>query len=652
LVSANGTGPGAGDTLLPPATPVDSAVVESAPPAGGPVPLPAPASPVPPICVVPNSAKDRRWRPRWSRLLVVSLSVIITIPTIFGVHNYVTMRNAAIDSANSVSAADSNNGSSAPAAETVIPVTPKLGAKKIPTGRRLPASYGLSHRDEQAILSAFELRESARRDRLPAASLKIDELVQARLKAGNITQSPICSDAVFLRRAYLDLIGRIPTADEAEEFLSSKNPNRRMELIDDLLGHRDFADYWSMKWCDLLRVKSEFPINLWPNSVQAYHLWIRNALRENMPYDQFARTLLTASGSNFRDPPANFYRAVQKKNAPNIARAVALTFMGVRSDGWPAERWEGMETFFSQIGYKKTDEWKEEIVFFDMNRLPKSQTGVFPDGSTVPLQADKDPRQLFADWLITPNNPWFTRNIANRTWSWFMGRGIIHEVDDIHPDSVPSNPELLAFLQQELVQAKYDLRQLFRVIMNSNTYQASSIPASDNPEASALFAYYPVRRLEAEVIIDAICQVTGTTEQYSSPIPEPFTYIPETHRSVRLADASITSSFLEMFGRSPRDTGLESERNNNFTAAQRLHMLNSAHILKKIEQGPGLQKVIAAGGKPREVVDRLYLTILSRHPTEDELNAMDDYTYGGGGMKPGLAVAWALINSAEFFCRH
>jgi hypothetical protein len=287
-----------------------------------------------------------------------------------------------------------------------------------------------------------------------------------------------------------------------------------------------------------------------------------------------------------------------------------------------------------------------------MTRPLKSADAVFPDGTKPTIAPDQDPREVFADWLITPKNPWFARNIANRAWSWLLGRGIIHEPDDVRPDNPPSNPELLAFLAEEMVAGKYDLRHLFRVILNSNTYQASSIPAGEHPDASKLFAYYPVRRLEAEVLIDAICQVTGTTEKYSSPIPEPFTYIPESHRSVSLADASITSPFLEMFGRSSRDTGLESERNNNFTAGQRLHLLNSAHIHKKIDEGPALQQLLGSGGKPEEIDDKIYLTILSRYPSNEERAVLAEYRSGGFGRRPGLDLALALINTAEFLCRH
>lgn len=480
---------------------------------------------------------------------------------------------------------------------------------------------------------------------------RIDDLVLKRLRQIGIRPARICSDEVFLRRAYLDVIGTLPTAQEAAQFLRDRDPNKRRALIDLLLDRDEFADYWSMKWCDLLRVKSEFPINLWPNAVQTYHHWIRVAVRQNMPYDRFARELLTAGGSNFRDPLVNFYRAVAGRNPESIAKAVALTFMGARAEKWPKARLAGMAGFFAQVGYKATGEWKEEIVFFDPSK-PASRA-VFPDGKPAAIPPGEDPRTVFAHWLTAPGNPWFGRSIANRVWYWLVGRGIVHEPDDIRPDNPPRNPDLLNFLERELVASHYDLKRLFRLILNSGTYQLSSLPRSGSPDAAANFACYPLRRLEAEVLIDALNQITGATEKYSSPIPEPFTFIPEDRRSIALADGSITSAFLEMFGRPPRDTGLESERNNLTTANQRIHLLNSSHIRRKIESGPALAALTRARRPAGETVDNLYLTILSRFPTDAERQAaLERFKPSTPGTFAAVDVAWALINSAEFLYRH
>ena len=242
----------------------------------------------------------------------------------------------------------------------------------------------------------------------------------------------------------------------------------------------------------------------------------------------------------------NFYRAMQNREPAGIAQAVALTFMGCRAEKWPKERLAGMAVFFSQVGYKTTGEWKEEIVIFDPTKAgdkPAAErpTAVFPDGT--PGRAPAGPRSARGLRRLARSRrriPWFARNIVNRVWSWLLGRGIIHEPDDIRPDNPPSNPELLAYLERELVASRYDLKHVYRLILNSKTYQLSSIPRASGPKAEAEFACYPLRRLEAEVLIDALNQITGTTEKYSSPIPEPFTFIPEDQRSIALADGSIT----------------------------------------------------------------------------------------------------------------
>ncbi len=482
----------------------------------------------------------------------------------------------------------------------------------------------------------------------------IDRHVLARLKQHDITPAGLCSDEVFVRRVYLDVIGRLPTPDQAASFARDEDPQKRAKLIDRLLAHDAFVDYWTMKWCDILRVKSEHPINLWPNGVQAYHRWIRQSIATNKPYDQFARELLTSSGSNFRVPPVNFYRAVQGHDTSAMAHAAALTFMGTRIDHWPEQRRENLEAFFSRVAFKGTAEWKEEIVYLD----PAADTplrAVFPDGNAVVIKTGQDPRRVFADWLIEPNNPYFTRNIVNRAWCWLLGRGIIHEPDDIRDDNPCVNPELLACLEAELKDAKYDLKHLFRLILNSRTYQQSAIPRSKHEQAEALFAFYPVRRLEAEVLIDALVDLFGGPERYQSPIPEPFTFVPDYQRTIALADGSITSAFLEMFGRPSRDSGLESERNNQPTNAQRLHLLNSTHIQKKIAGSPRLNQLIGnSRGKRALVINGLYMAILSRRPTPAERDVARAYLSGrGAAYRDGAHdLAWALINSKEFLYRH
>jgi len=483
---------------------------------------------------------------------------------------------------------------------------------------------------------------------------RIDELVLVKLKQSGIEPANLCSDAVFIRRVYIDIIGTLPTAKEARDFFQDKNPNKRRVLINRLLQRDEFADYWTLKWCDVLRVKSEFPINLWPNAVQAYYRWIHDSVRTNMPYDRFARELLTSNGSNFRNPQVNFFRAIQGREPNAIAGAVALTFMGSRFESLPADTRSNMGIFFSRVGYKQTSEWKEEIVY--LNPEPGyNLKAVLPDGNAVEIKTEQDPRQVFADWLIQSENPWFNKNIVNRIWFWLMGKEIIHQPDDIGPGNPASNPELLAYLENELVKSKYDLPYIYKLILNSRTYQQSSIPRSDNPKAEAMFAYYPVSRLDAEVLIDALDAIGQTGESYSSNIPEPFTFIPEGFRTIKLPDGSITSQFLETFGRPARDTGLESERNNQPSDFQRLYLLNSSDIRNKIERSVVLRRQIeGARGNQKELINNIYLTILSRYPTQAEATVAEKY-FQSEGMTRRAAVddlAWALINTKEFLYRH
>jgi hypothetical protein len=504
----------------------------------------------------------------------------------------------------------------------------------------------------------------------------------------------LCSESVFLRRIYLDTLGVLPTAAEARAYLQDPDlDGRRQRLVEALLAREEFVTYWAMKWGDLLRIKAEFPVNLWPNAAQRYHRWVRESLAANKPMDVFARELLTSSGSNFRVGPVNFYRALAERSPEGIATAVALTFLGERTEHWPSERRLGLAGFFRQVGYKPTAEWKEEIVFWDpwgVQALPGSTVAgrasltevpaapanpyaplppaasdpapppaAFPDGTPAHLSPDRDPREVFADWLLRPENPAFARSLANRVWSWLMGRGLVHPADDFRPDNPPSHPELLAFLERELIAAQFDLKHLFRLILNSQAYRLSSLPPAGGATPPP-FASYPIRRLEAEVLIDAINGITRTTELYTSPIPEPFTYIPQGQPAVSIGDGSITSPFLALFGRSARSTGQEDERPTGILPAQSLYLLNASHLQGKLERGEGIKGLLKAHPKPAEATEALYLTILSRFPTRAEARLARRHLVGEEAGKPDRAVraehwndlAWALLNSDEFLFRH
>jgi len=507
----------------------------------------------------------------------------------------------------------------------------------------LPAQAG-----DRGVVAPFEVEGD-----FPARNL-IDLHVRAELKRRGIKPARRCSDVVFVRRVYLDVIGTLPRPAEVLAFVEDGRPDKRQRLIDALLLRDEFADYWALKWSDILRVKAEFPINLWPNAVQAYYRWIHDSIRVNRPYDRMARAMLTTSGSNFRYPAVNFWRAIPSREPAALAQAVALTFMGVRSERWTPERRKQFAALFSRVAFKRTIEWKEEIVFADPAPTRSLRT-VLPDGTRVRILPDVDPRTVFADWLIRRDNKWFAPCVVNRVWAWLMGRGIVHEPDDFRPDNPPSHPALLAALSRELVVTGYDLRHLYRLILNSATYQQSSVSRSDDPAAESLFAHSIVRRLDAEVLIDAICAITGTNENYASPIPEPFTFVPEFKRTITLADGSITSPFLEMFGRPTRDTGLWSERNNASTGPQRLYLLNSSNIQNRIRRSARLAAFTRQARKePAKAVRGLYLLILSRPPTPTEQRVLWVYRRNKriAGRQLAEDLFWALINSKEFLYAH
>ncbi|WP_182866159.1 DUF1553 domain-containing protein [Rhodopirellula sp. JC639] len=524
------------------------------------------------------------------------------------------------------------------------------GGTRSATAATMVTASGLGRSVPAAVPDVREIYES----KYPIHGRNaVDDDVFRKLIALGIKPAKLCSDEVFLRRVYIDVLGTLPTVEEARSFLDDHREGKRKALIDEVLERPEFADYWAMKWCDVLRVKAEFPINLWPAAAQAYHRWIRRSLKHNMPYDQFARALLTSSGSNFRTPQVNFYRALQSKEPETISHVVALTFLGERTDHWPPSRRAGVAQFFSKVGYKPTGEWKEEIVFFDRRRggadPNQAVVAMYPSGVSVTIPPDQDPREVFADWLTDRRNPWFARAVTNRIWYGLVGRGIVDPPDDVRHDNPPANLPLLNTLARELIESDYDMKHVYRLILNSSAYQMSCIPPSDDDAAARYFAYYPTRRLDAEVLIDAICQITETTETYMSIIPEPYTFLPEHHRAIRLPDGSITSSFLEMFGRPARDTGLVSERNNRLTASQALHLLNSNHIRNKIERGPGIRSLVSQGRDCWDTAERIYLAVLSRRPTENELTTAGALCDDPRGAQE---LAWILINSDEFLFRH
>lgn len=488
----------------------------------------------------------------------------------------------------------------------------------------------------------------------------VDKVVFAGLKKMNYEPSPLCSDAVFVRRVYYDLTGTPPSFSDAYNFARSADGNKRAKLVDELLERKEFADYWTMKWCDFLRVKAEFPINLWPNGTMVYYRWIHNALYTNMPYDQFARELILADGSNFRDANSNFYRAVSPRTPEGRADAVSRTFMGVRLAGMTPDQRKGMITLFSRIELKKSAEWKEEITYW--NRLPlENPTVTLPNGRSATVGKDQDPREVFADWLIQPNNSIFNFNIVNRVWYWLMNRGIVQEPDDFRADNPPVYPELLAVLERELIDNKYDLKAVYRLIMNSHIYQQSSIARNDFTESEKYFAVFPVRRHDAEILQDSFIKIFGIQVTYKSEVPEPFTYIPAQIRTVMVYDSGISNEFLETFARSSRDSGLVADRVNRTSQSQQLYFLNSTDMnnwtRRLIDQ---IQDYLPKGGdesvsdKQEGLLNVIWMTLLSRPPSSAEAMTIRQ-VFGANRTwtrEDTHDIIWAVVNTKEFLCQH
>lgn len=383
----------------------------------------------------------------------------------------------------------------------------------------------------------------------------IDELVGAKLRTMRINPSEICSDEEFLRRVSIDVVGRLPTRDEYDVFMQDSNPQKRAQKIDELLERKEFAEIWALKWSELLMVKSV------PNRVEykpmfLYSQWITRQIASGVPLDQMVRSLLGASGGSFSSPAVNFYQI--EETTQKTAENVAQVFLGTRLqcaqchnhpfDRWTMDDYYSFTAFFSQIGRKTAEDYRETIIFDQRSgeathlvdgraMKPKFLGDAEPDVST------RDRRAVLADWITSPENPYFAVNVANRVWAHFMGAGIVEPVDDVRISNPASNPELHAKLGAKLIEYKYDLRQLVRDICNSHAYQRSSQPNETNATDNRNFAKAQVRRIPAEVLLDCLCAVTGAPEKYPG--------LPMGARAVQIADGGLSTYFLTTFGRAP-----------------------------------------------------------------------------------------------------
>ena len=452
------------------------------------------------------------------------------------------------------------------------------------------------------------------------------------------TASERCRDDIFFRRAYLTVTGALPPSQECVKFLNSNEPNKRKALVDRLIKSELGLKYMQMRWGDILRIKSEFPSNLWPNGVQAYNRWIYEQLLNNVPYDKMVRGLLLSEGSNFRAPAANFYRGFQKRTPENFYANINLLFLGNRSCT------DNGDLCFSQIKFKSTKEWKEEIVYLDIHkRLPWQQVKL-ADGTVLQLSADSDWREEYVEWLTSSENRRFAEVMVNRMWYWVFGKGLVHEPDDWREDNKPSNPQMLKVLTDSFINSGFDLQALMKKILLSDAFNALPMPYGD---------YIP-QRLPAEVIVDAIASVTGNWSTYSSRVPEPFTFYPPRTRATHLGDATVSSSELELFGKVSRDVSLESQRNNSITSRQLLYLMNSSVLEQRIRRSPALRKICQSCTTVEQLAEAITLRTLSRRATPQEVSMYKEYMQQSSLSLTELAfdIMWAHINSNEFLYNH
>ena len=459
----------------------------------------------------------------------------------------------------------------------------------------------------------------------------IDDLVLEKLHRMRIPPSELCTDSEFLRRAYLDAAGILPSGEEAERFAADPDPRKRSRLVDSLLERSEFVDLWAYKWSDLLLVSSS---KLSPAATRTFHGWIRQAVAENKPWDRFVTEIVTASGSNLANGAANYYLLHDEPTI--LAENMTLTFMGIsincaRCHNHPLDKWSQddyyhLSSFFSRVGRKNDVGYGfadnpnslGETTIFTASRgeviHPRLDRPLAPrpleSEETIDDLPGRDRRLPLAQWLTSGENRYFVRAVVNRIWHHFMSRGLVHPADDMRETNAPSNPQLLEALGRELVRTGFDLKSLIRSVMTSATYQRSSRPQGNSHDRK-YFSHYLIRRLPAEVLLDVVSQVLG--------VPEIFAGHPPGVRALQLPDSRVGSYALTLFGRPAREINAYSERVRSSTVPQVLHLLNGEFLSAKLRSPEGnLQRMLDAGLTDREIVRRIFWSSLSRPPTAKE----------------------------------
>jgi hypothetical protein len=510
----------------------------------------------------------------------------------------------------------------------------------------------------------------------------IDDHVLRKLAALHLPPSPPCSDREFIRRAYLDATGTLPTPEEVTSFLAHTGGDRRARLIDALIARSEFVDYWTYKWSDLLLVSSK---RLPGPAMWAFYQWIRKAVAENKPWDQFARELLTASGSALQNGAANYY--VLHKDVTELTETTSVTFLGMsltcaRCHNHPLEKWTqdqyyGMANLFARVGLKDGERGGDVIVYPAASGEilhPRRGEPMRPqplDAPPMPRDGIADRRAHFAEWLTRSDNPYFARAVVNRVWRNFMGRGLVEAEDDLRATNPASNEPLLDALAKDFVAAGYDLRHLMRLIMNSAAYQRSSRPTAQNAVDDRFYSYYLVRRLPAEVVLDAYAQVTGVPTVFaqvrvgSSGGVENTANYPAGTRALQLPDTQVVSTFLDSFGRPERAQTCSCERQQDSSVSQALHLSNGATLNEKLRAaGSRVEQWLADHKSADDCIRRLFDLALCRPPSDDELQrlrAILGDSLNGPTPDPAAAAArrqaiedlfWAVLTDQEFVFNH
>ena len=445
----------------------------------------------------------------------------------------------------------------------------------------------------------------------PAVKSDFDRFLQQLWQQQNIVPAPEAADTVMVRRLYIDLLGRVPTPAEARAYLADKNKDKQAQLVGRLLASEEHAMFMTMRFGDELRIKSEFPVNLWPNAAFLYSRTIYQALKDDLPFDELTRRLLLADGSNFRNGYVNFFRAVSQKQPGQLADAAAGFLLDKSFDRLGEEEKQQFLHAFSHIRFKSTREWKEEIVY-----------------SILP--PEDDPRRELVENTIARKE--FAVAVVRRLWRWIFGSCIVDR-------------QITEFLAGELQTSGFKLRPLIREICTSAAYRVESMAAGNREKMLKFAAVYPVRRLDAEVLADSIAQITGMPYTYTSVIPEPFSYY--RNRASALPDGSVTDQFLLLFGRPSRDTGKAEERKRDISADQRMYLFNSADINNRLNNI--LRKQLK---NEKDKFGALYMLFYSRMPTPEERRIFKEMSKKGNNWKVLSRMPWVLLNSGEFLYQH